>query len=52
MISPGEKLPTALSWQLATSATGNLPTRKVVPFQRLSEATKLPVGNLATSSSR
>lgn len=49
MISHGEKLPTALPWQLATSATGNLPARKVVPFQRLRETGKLPVGNLATS---
>ena len=44
-----EKLPKALSWQLATSATGNFPARKVVPFQRLRETAKLPVGNLATS---
>lgn len=49
MISHGEKLPKALSWQLATSATGNFAARKVVPFQRLRETVKLPVGNLATS---
>jgi len=34
---PVEKLPKALSWQLATSATGNFPARKVVPFQMLME---------------
>lgn len=49
MMFPVEKLPKALSWQLATSATGNFPARKVVPFQRLMKTVKLPVGNLATS---
>jgi hypothetical protein len=49
MISPGEKLPTARFWQLATSATGNFPARKAVSHQNLAETTKLPVGNLATS---
>lgn len=49
MMFPVEKLPTAQSWQLATSATGNFLARKVVSFQTLKEAAKLPVGNLATS---
>lgn len=49
MISPGEKLPTAQFWQLATLATGNFAARKAVSHQHLAETTKLPVGNLATS---
>jgi hypothetical protein len=49
MISPGEKLPTARFWQLATSATGNFPARKAVSHQHLAETVKLPVGTLATS---
>ncbi len=49
MISPGEKLPTARFWQLATSATGNFPARKAVSHQHLADTTKLSVGNLATS---
>jgi hypothetical protein len=49
MITPVEKLPKRRFWQLATSATGNLPTQKSFSVQCVTPAAELRAGNLATS---
>lgn len=48
MNTPVETLPTSRSWQLATSATGNLSAQEIISFQHLERMRKLPVGILAT----